>query len=304
MVEFLAERGCSDLDVLFAVEGVKVGTVISALTNGAVAPEWSYNDVEKYSAGFLRVLEHLGPELTQFVIYFVVLEKGFRGLSCPLFRAYVNRCLGYRAGLSLASGEMRAAVEQVRDSLRKLAVSESISRKELQRVLEELEKLNGDPKADIELVGRYFARVEKASGAMSAEDRIAVLRRVIGQLQIVDLIVPLELGLAALGRLKESLVSDLMYKSLLQLRHSLTATVGDDEIIHLSAVRPDDPNVASFQALTHPQTLFVRDFTYLGPYWDWLVDMQYDNTDEGARRFSDRSTFVTQLLQARIPLLY
>jgi len=298
-------------DLAEVLHGMEPSKIVHVLLSPHVYADLSWNEFN----GIILCLKNLESYLADvfpFLSHFVMLAT-----LPPVFKRYMDMHLGKgaetsidRGRLSLITGVVEKQISVVRMRLFTLSRSDAIPREDLDLVATLLSTAGFN--ADVEIgVGsalqQYFsgAPVTYASASfveskMLPTVRISILRRVLRQLEVVDLVNSMSVGLEkhGLGELMQR-ESDAVVAALLELVRNLRSNQG---AILLSSVKPDSEHTSIFQSMTPAALELLRTCGQYAELKRWLVDMKFvdwDDSKEGTKLFNKSINHVTQLLQGQ-----
>jgi hypothetical protein len=282
--------------------------VTALLDDSAHLGHFTLASMNAVTVAMSAILSHI-TDAFPFLFYFVVQLKG----SSTVFRRYMDSQLGRvspdemglddaidsRKHIALGDGTLQREILAVRNRLRVLARADVIPKAELVLIAKMLEHSN--VYADVELLKAYFDERDDdptIKCALPPTERLYVLRRVIRQLQVLDLINSMAAGLEkhGLGHLM-TLPTDPMPTELIKLKEYLEE---DRDNVTLTLVKPDSEYMAKFQALSAVQMELLKHCGRYADFKKWIADMKFfdePGSNEGTERFNRMINYVTQLLQ-------
>ena len=260
----------------------------------------SWQDVAAVVRAIRAVMEPLS-DVHEFLSYFLL------SLSSPstLFRQYMDIQLGRGSDstapdakrLHLRDGSLLTAIQEVRTKLHVLARADVIPKADLQLIAKML--ANSNVQQDVEVLNGFFRDGSSRTECRLAPDvRLNVLRRVIRQMQVLDLVNSMTAGLEKheLGQLMKQ-ASDPMPEELLKLKSYLEE---DRDNVTLTLVKADSRYIEIFQGLTPVQMDLLRNCGKYADFKRWLRDLRFfdePGSQDGTERFNKMINYVTQLLQ-------
>jgi hypothetical protein len=295
----LQNLGVRDLPVVF-VDGQQDATqLLEYLHDGDAQPYVTHSRLDSLSRAFSNVLALLAgddgsDELIRFLLHFIQADP-----PSALFQHYVN--IQFGRGAETAAGDsmlmdfsVRNRFGWVMNRLRAFSVDEEITRDDLTAIAKLLEKT--DTNGELELVQQFFVGGRAGVGA----SRIALLKRAVRQLQVVDLFGLLEGGLHKLKL--DSLLTDdgdAMARNLRLLRDRMSGLNGRIRLASFNR-EAEHESLAVFHELSGHHLEVLRKLDKFDHIRDWLVSQNFLMNEAGEASFRSRVNFVNQLLVVRL----
>ena len=276
----------------------------SLLVSTAVDPanhdQLSYADTYYLVKAINTILGALA-DVDDFLSYFVMMTP-----QSTVFRRYMDIQLGRSTDtvgtkyIAIRDGSMLREIQAVRSRLRVLARADVIPKAELELIAKMLTNSNVD--SDIDVLNVFYQRGMPSSAsqecALEPTARLQVLRRVLRQLQVLDLVNSMTAGLDKheLGHLMMS-PADKMPEELRALKSDLER---DADNVTLTQVKPDSVYIDLFQQMNATHMELIRNCGKYADFRRWIKDMKYydiEKPEEAAERFNKMINHVTSLLQ-------